>query len=151
MPEEVDPSFESAVGQLEAIVEALERGEPELTSALAKYEAGVRLLTQCYGLLERAERSVAFLTGVDELGEPNTSPFDASATVVRESQRSSGTGCRRRSAGRADRPEAHTHATDETGDGPAGRSAGAAVLTDASADPCAAERDEPRSVRTHSP
>ena len=90
MPEEVDPSFESAVGQLEAIVEALERGEPELTSALAKYEAGVRLLTQCYGLLERAERSVALLTGVDELGEPSTSPFDASATVVGETPRPGG-------------------------------------------------------------
>ena len=61
-----------------------------MTSALAKYEAGVRLLTQCYGLLEHAERSVALLTGVNGLGEPSTSPFDASATVVSESQRPGG-------------------------------------------------------------
>src|SRR3954462_15110029 len=86
MPEEVDPSFESAVGQLETIVESLERGEPELTSALAKYEAAGRLLTQCYGLLERAERSVALLTGVNELCEPRVWPFDPSSTVVGETQ-----------------------------------------------------------------
>lgn len=92
MPDDVEPSFESAVGQLEEIVEALERGEPELTAALAKYEAGIRLLTRCYGLLERAERSVALLTGVDEQGEPSTLPFDASATIARESQRTMGPG-----------------------------------------------------------
>jgi exodeoxyribonuclease VII small subunit len=94
MPEEVEPTFESAVGQLEEIVEALERGEPELTTALAKYEVGVRLLNQCYGLLERAERSVALLTGVDEQGKPSTLPFDASATatLAREAQRSTGSG-----------------------------------------------------------
>ena len=53
MPEETEPRFEAALEQLEAIVESLERGEPDLTAALARYETGVRLLTQCYGLLER--------------------------------------------------------------------------------------------------
>jgi exodeoxyribonuclease VII small subunit len=84
MPEETEIRFEAALGQLEEIVAALERGEPELTAALAKYETGVRLLTQCYSLLERAERAVALLTGVDAQGHPVTAPFDATATVLIE-------------------------------------------------------------------
>jgi exodeoxyribonuclease VII small subunit len=84
MSEEPEPRFEAAVSQLEEIVESLERGEPELTKALAKYETGVRLLTECYSLLERAERSVALLTGVDKQGNPITVPFDATATLERE-------------------------------------------------------------------
>jgi exodeoxyribonuclease VII small subunit len=79
--DESELRFESALDQLEEIVEALQRGEPELSSALAKYEQGVGLLGRCYGLLERAERSVAILTGVDDDGEALTTPFDAAATV----------------------------------------------------------------------
>jgi len=81
---ENEPSFEEALSQLERIVENLERGEPELTTALAKYEKGVKLLTQCYRLLDQAEHSVALLTGVDNQGNPLTAPFDASATLARE-------------------------------------------------------------------
>jgi exodeoxyribonuclease VII small subunit len=84
MPDESEPdlSFEQALAQLERIVASLERGEPELTSALAKYEAGVLLLKRCYGLLDQAEQSVVLLTGVDATGNPLCSPFDATATVV---------------------------------------------------------------------
>ncbi len=67
---ETEPSFEEALGLLDRIVESLERGEPELSSALAKYEKGVKLLTQCYRLLDQAEHSVALLTGVDQQGQP---------------------------------------------------------------------------------
>jgi exodeoxyribonuclease VII small subunit len=81
MPEETEPQFEAALGQLEEIVESLERGEPDLAAALAKYETGVRLLTQCYGLLDRAERSVALLTGVDSEGNPATAHYDTTATI----------------------------------------------------------------------
>jgi exodeoxyribonuclease VII small subunit len=73
--------FEAALRQIEAIVADLERGEPELARALAKYEEGVRLLARCYGLLDRAEQTVALLTGVDEAGNPITAPFDAAATL----------------------------------------------------------------------
>src|SRR6185437_8716213 len=52
-----DLVFEDALDQLETIVGDLERGEPELSSALAKYERGVRLLARCHQLLETAERS----------------------------------------------------------------------------------------------
>ncbi|APW62099.1 exodeoxyribonuclease VII small subunit [Paludisphaera borealis] len=83
MPDdEPEIRFEAALEQLEQIVDALQRGEPELSSALAKYEQGVALLGRCYGLLERAERSVTILTGVNDDGEAVTIPFDAAATLV---------------------------------------------------------------------
>jgi exodeoxyribonuclease VII small subunit len=72
--------FEAAVEELERIVEELERGRPDLGTALARYERGVKLLGHCQGLLDSAGRSVALLTGVDEAGRPITAPFDASAT-----------------------------------------------------------------------
>jgi exodeoxyribonuclease VII small subunit len=77
-----EPSFEDALKRLEQIVDALERGEPELSAALAKYEQGVHLLAHCQSVLERAERSVALLTGVDSAGNPVTAPFDATATMT---------------------------------------------------------------------
>jgi exodeoxyribonuclease VII small subunit len=86
MPEDSEAHFEAAVTQLEEIVESLERGEPELVTALSKYETGVRLLNQCYALLEGAERAVALLTGVDDQGNPLTAPFDATATIEREAR-----------------------------------------------------------------
>lgn len=84
MPEKTDVRFEDALNQIEEIVASLERGEPDLAVALAKYENGVRLLTRCYGLLDRAERSVEILTGLDAEGNPLTAPFDATATIELE-------------------------------------------------------------------
>ena len=80
--DETEPNFEEALAQLERIVTSLERGEPELTRALSKYEKGVQLLSICHRLLEKAEQSVAILTGVDEQGRPLTASFDATATVA---------------------------------------------------------------------
>jgi exodeoxyribonuclease VII small subunit len=86
MPDEpeAEPTFEQALTQLERIVASLERGESELTTALANYEKGVRLLTLCQHLLDQAEQSVALLTGVDENGNPLTALFDATSTIARE-------------------------------------------------------------------
>ena len=81
MPDEPEIRFETALAELEEIVDALQRGEPELDAALAKYQKGVELLGRCYGLLERAERSVSVLTAFDEAGDPVTSPFDPTATI----------------------------------------------------------------------
>jgi exodeoxyribonuclease VII small subunit len=72
--------FEAAVDELEKIVDELERGRPDLGTALARYERGVKLLGLCQSLLDSADRSVALLTGVDADGRPITAPFDASAT-----------------------------------------------------------------------
>jgi exodeoxyribonuclease VII small subunit len=84
MTDENEIGFEDAVEELERIVEELERGRPDLGTALASYERGVKLLGHCQGLLDVAERSVALLTGVDEEGRPVTAPFDASATEGRK-------------------------------------------------------------------
>jgi exodeoxyribonuclease VII small subunit len=90
MPDDLKPeeelSFEQALGQLERIVEILERGDSDLSSALSQYERSVRLLTHCQGLLDRAEQSVALLAGVDTQGNPITAPFDATATIAREAE-----------------------------------------------------------------
>jgi len=77
--------FEAALEQLEQIVDDLEHGEGDLTKALARYEQGVRLLAHCHGVLDGAERSVALLMEVEASGRPVTAPFDATATVGRES------------------------------------------------------------------
>ena len=56
MAEEPEPTFEDALARIERIVADLERGEPALSTALAKYEDGVKLLRSCYDLLDQAER-----------------------------------------------------------------------------------------------
>ncbi len=84
MANETRPRFEDALAQIEKIVADLERGEPALSAALGKYENGIKLLRQCYQLLEEAEHSVALLTGTDDQGNPLTAPFDATATLSRE-------------------------------------------------------------------
>ncbi len=88
MPDQAEPddelSFEQALGLLQRIVESLERGESDLSSALSQYEWSVTLLTHCNRLLDQAEQSVALLSGVDAQGNPITTPFDATATIARE-------------------------------------------------------------------
>ena len=71
------PTFEAALGQLEAIVAELERGALDLDASLSRYERGVRLLSRCRSTLQDAERRVALLTGTSPDGSPITSPFDA--------------------------------------------------------------------------
>lgn len=91
MPEPTEISYEDAVSRIEDIVESLERGEADLAEALARYEAGMKLLAQCYGLLDRADRVVSVLTGVDDEGNATTAPFDATATIERAADSASGT------------------------------------------------------------
>lgn len=82
--EQPEPKFEDALNDLEKIVAVLERGDTELSDALAQYERGVRLLARCHKLLDSAEQTVALLTKVDEAGNPETAPFDTTATTERE-------------------------------------------------------------------
>ena len=67
--------FEAALEQLEGIVHRLEEGEIGLNEALEQYEKGVKLLRQCYDLLEKAERRIELLSGVDAEGKPVTTPM----------------------------------------------------------------------------
>lgn len=70
------PSFEESLGELEAIVGELESGKLGLADALARYEQGVKHLKSCHQLLERAERKIELLSGVDADGKEVTEPFD---------------------------------------------------------------------------
>jgi exodeoxyribonuclease VII small subunit len=75
------PCFEEALEQLAAVVQDLEEGQIGLSQCLARYEDGVRLLKQCYGLLEHAERRIELLSGVDAAGNPLTQPFQDAETA----------------------------------------------------------------------
>lgn len=70
------PTFEEALSQLEAIVHDLEDGQVGLSEALVRYERGVGLLRECYGLLSRAERRIELLTAIDASGKPQTESLD---------------------------------------------------------------------------
>lgn len=93
------PSFEQALVQLEHIVHQLEDGDVGLAEALSHYEQGVKLLKQCYGLLQRAERRIELLSGVDADGNPVAEPFDDEASLALEQQAQS------RSRRRSKKPE----------------------------------------------
>ncbi|MEN6558794.1 MAG: exodeoxyribonuclease VII small subunit, partial [Thermoguttaceae bacterium] len=78
------PDFEQSLTRLEEIVHALEEGDLGLNESLAREEEGVKLLRQSYDLLQRAERRIELLSGLDAEGNPVTEPFDDSATFRAE-------------------------------------------------------------------
>jgi exodeoxyribonuclease VII small subunit len=83
-PPSDQPTFEQALERLEQIVHSLEEGDFGLNEALERYEEGVKLLRQSYELLQRAERKIELLSGVDAEGNPITQPFDDSATFEQD-------------------------------------------------------------------
>ena len=54
-------SFESALTQLERIVESMESGDVPLADLLAKYEEGTKLLKLCEARLKDAELKIELL------------------------------------------------------------------------------------------
>ena len=77
-------NFEVSLETLEKTVRELEGGALSLDDALSAYERGVGLLARCRKLLDVAERKVALVVGVDDLGEPELAPFDDQATIDRD-------------------------------------------------------------------
>lgn len=80
--EEKQPGFETALKQLEEIVQRLEKGELSLEESLKLYEDGVRLARLCHSKLEEAEGRIELLMKdargealVDRQGRPRTMPF----------------------------------------------------------------------------
>src|SRR5438445_128166 len=51
-------SYEAALGQLDALIDKLERGSIPLEEAIAAYELGAKLAKHCAALLDRTERRV---------------------------------------------------------------------------------------------
>lgn len=69
-------SFERALGELEAIVGRLERGDVELEQSISMYERGEALKAHCNKLLQRAEAKVEKIK-TDAAGKPTgTEPLD---------------------------------------------------------------------------
>jgi exodeoxyribonuclease VII small subunit len=57
-----DMSFEDAMGELEAVVGQLERGEVPLEASIELYERGAALKKRCEAKLKDAEEKVAAIT-----------------------------------------------------------------------------------------
>jgi exodeoxyribonuclease VII small subunit len=69
-------TFEDATRRLSQIVEELEAGDLPLERSLALFEEGVKLARSAQERLDRAERRVEELLGVDENGRPITRDFE---------------------------------------------------------------------------
>ncbi len=78
------PSFEQTLGRLEEIVHLLEEGKIGLDEALGRYEEGVGLLRKAYELLEKAQRRISLLSGVDSEGNPILRPMEDAASFSLE-------------------------------------------------------------------
>lgn len=69
------PSFESALGELESIVERMESGKLSLEDALAAYQRGVEVLRYCQSALQDADQKIRVL----EAGELREFPLPAAS------------------------------------------------------------------------
>lgn len=69
--------FESAMRDLEELVERLERGDMPLEESLAAFERGVMLTRSCQTALKAAEQKVEIL--LKRAGEPAVEDFDPDA------------------------------------------------------------------------
>lgn len=68
------PDFETSLGQLEALVEALESGALSLDDALRTFEQGVGIARQCQKALSEAEQRVQQLVRAEN-GDWVAEPF----------------------------------------------------------------------------
>lgn len=70
---EPKPDFETAMRDLEELVERLERGDLPLEESLAAFERGVKLTRACQAALKEAEQKVEIL--LKKAGEPAVEDF----------------------------------------------------------------------------
>ncbi len=72
------PTFESALGELETLVDELETGDLNLAESLQKFERGVSLARQCQLSLSQAEQKILSLSEAAESidNAPETRPAD---------------------------------------------------------------------------
>jgi exodeoxyribonuclease VII small subunit len=71
-----EPTFEEAMGRLEAVVAGLERGDLTLDKAMEAYQEGVTLVQTCRDRLSQAELVVRRLTE-DAQGNPVVMEIEA--------------------------------------------------------------------------
>jgi exodeoxyribonuclease VII small subunit len=70
---EAQPDFETAMRDLEGLVERLEQGDLPLEESLAAFERGVKLTRACQMALKEAEQKVEIL--LRKAGEPAVEDF----------------------------------------------------------------------------
>jgi exodeoxyribonuclease VII small subunit len=63
-------TFEQAIARLGEIVDSLEEGEQPLEESIALFEEGMTLAKNSQEILDRAERRIEELLGVDGQGKP---------------------------------------------------------------------------------
>ncbi|MBQ3181720.1 MAG: exodeoxyribonuclease VII small subunit [Clostridia bacterium] len=61
-------TFEESMNELEAIVEALEKGDCPLDEAVKLFEKGVKISNECHKRLNDAEQKIKILTETDISG-----------------------------------------------------------------------------------
>ena len=66
-----EKSFETALKELEELVQQLEDGSIELQEAVQKYNEGMKLSKYCHDLLNNAEEVIVKLMKEDELVDFN--------------------------------------------------------------------------------
>jgi exodeoxyribonuclease VII small subunit len=71
------PAFEESTRRLAQIVAELEGGDLPLERSLALFEEGVRLARSAQERLDRAERRVEELLGIDAQGRPVVRDFES--------------------------------------------------------------------------
>jgi exodeoxyribonuclease VII small subunit len=72
-PKDAAPDFETAMRDLEELVERLEHGDLPLEESLAAFERGVMLTRACQSALKEAEQKVEIL--LKKAGEPAVEDF----------------------------------------------------------------------------
>lgn len=68
------PDFETALAELETLVEKMEQGEQSLDESLKQFERGVQLTRSCQQSLKDAEQKVQIL--LTKNGKETLQPFD---------------------------------------------------------------------------
>lgn len=79
-PKKEEPSFETAMGRLETIVEEMESDKLALEELLMCYEEGVKLVKICAEKLQAAEKRIEIITR-EAGGKPRTVPFEQDQTA----------------------------------------------------------------------
>ena len=69
-------SFETALAELETLVETLEKGELPLDESLQKFERGIQLTRTCQEALKQAEQRVQQLSALDPEADLEPLPDD---------------------------------------------------------------------------
>ena len=69
------PDFETALAELEALVEKMEQGDLSLDESLQQFERGVQLTRSCQQALKEAEQKVQILLEKD--AEQSLERFDS--------------------------------------------------------------------------